>query len=678
MLTGRPAFDGASQASVIAAILERSPEPLSSGQPIAPPLLESIVTRCLAKTPDERWQSASDLGQALRWVAEGSSETTSTSAVRVRSSASRLAWTVGLFVVTAAFAAIVLLFTVFRREPRGLHAIRFVVSPPESTTFSVSSAFMSVSPDGHALAFVASSPDGKVGLWIRSLDSLVAQQIAAGGQPFWSPNGRFLGFYADGKLKKVDVAGGVPQTLADSQEPRGAWNRDDVIIFKRNADGGLFRISASGGPTAAVTTLDHSLGETAHEWPQFLPDSRHFLYLARSTQAEHDSIAYVASLDSQDRIRLFRSDSQVTYVPPGLLVYMLGNTLLAQPFHASTLRVTGEPIPIAEQVERNPARGSRRGAFSVSETGVLAYRATHDTELVWFDRSGRRLERIAPLGHYSNPALSPDQRRVAVTWLDPATDTTNIRLIDLARGGVSRFTVNTTDEDMPVWSEDGSRILFKSYRGASWDFRQKASSGIGAEETVLTGLGRSATPLAWSQGGRFLVYSDRSGSNFPPPDKANNLWLLPWLGDRKPIPFLQTRFNEPAGEPSPDGRWMAYVSDESGRNEVYVRPFPSGDVNWQVSVNGGMEPSWRGDSRELYYLAANQDLMAVTVKASSNLDASPPTRLFDTAMSSGFINLAYTRNRYVVAADGQRFLINQGAATTAVTVVVNWTAALTK
>jgi serine/threonine protein kinase/Tol biopolymer transport system component len=681
MLTGRPAFEGVSQASVIAAILERNPEPLSSGQPIAPPLLESIVMRCLAKTPDERWQTASDLGQALRWIAEGASQVTGISpGVRVRPFASRLAWMTGLFAVIAAVTTIILVFTVFRRESPNVHAIRFVVSAPENATFTPSSAFMAVSPDGHALAFVASSPDGKIGLWIRSLDSLVAHQLAtiAGGQPFWSPNGRFLGFFADGKLKKIDLAGGVPQTLADSQEPRGAWNRDDVILFKPHSDGGLYRILASGGPATLVTSPDRSLGETAHDWPQFLPDGRHFLYLARSTQPEHDSVAYAASLDSKDRIRLFRTDSQVVYAPPGLLVHMLGNTLVAQPFDASTLRVTGEPIPIAEQVERNPARGSRRGAFSVSQTGVLAYRPTRDTELVWFDRRGRRLEKIAPSGHYSNPALSPDQRRVAVARVDPETGIRNIWLIELARSVVSRFTVNASAEDMPLWSEDGSRILFKSYRGAGWDFYQKASSGTGAEETVLTGLELTATPLAWSQGGRFLVYSAHSDPNFP---LRPNLWLLPWLGDRKPFPYLQTRFDEPQGQPSPDGRWMAYVSDESGSNEVYVRPFPSGEGKWQISVKGGLEPSWRGDGKELFYLGANQDLMAVAVKASPALEAGEPTRLFETAMSSGFINLAYTRSQYVVAADGQRFLINQGAGpvpTSPVTVVVNWTAALNK
>ena len=682
MLNGRRAFEGASQASVIAAILERNPEPFSNSQTIAPPLLESILMRCLAKAPDERWQSASDLGQALRWVAEGASQMPgASSAVRARETASRLAWMSGLLAVMTAVAAIVLLFTVFRHESPSARGIRFVVSAPENTTFTPSSAFMSVSPDGHALAFVASSPDGKIGLWIRPLDSLVAHQIAviAGGQPFWSPNSRFLGFSADGKLKKIAVTGGVPQVIADSPEPRGTWNRDDVILFKLRNDGGLYRVSASGGSPTSVTSPDRSLGETAHDWPQFLPNGRHFLYLARSTQPEHDSVAYVASLDSQDRSLLFKSDSQVMYAPPGLLVYMIGNTLLARPFDASTLRVTGDPVPIAEQVERNPHSGSRRGAFSVSQSGVLAFRPTVGTELVWFDRSGRRLEKITTAGHYLNPALSPDQKRVAVARLDEETGTQDIWLIELARSNVeSRFTVSASYDDMPVWSADGSRITFRAQRGANWDIRQKAATGSGPEETLLAGTDRFASPMAWSQGGRFLVYSAHNG---PGATRGADLWLLPWQGDRKPFPYTQTRFDEPEGQPSPDGRWMAYVSDESGSNEVYVRPFPSGEGKWQISVKGGSEPSWRGDGKELYYLGADQNLMAVAIKTVPLFEAGEPARLFPTAMSTGFINLAYARNQYVAAADGQRFLINQSvgpAPTQPVAVVVNWTAALNK
>ena len=532
-----------------------------------------------------------------------------------------------------------------------------------------------------SLAFVATSQDGKLNLWIRSLDSLAAHQVAGtidlGSQPFWSPDSRFVGSYANGKLKKFDLAGGLPQTLADAFFQTGTWNGDGVILFKPNRDGGLYRIRAAGGPATPVTTLDHARGETAHDWPHFLPDGRHFLYLANSTQPEHDSVLYVASLDAKDRVRLLRSDSHAVYAPPGFLLYMLGNVLVAQPFDAGALHVTGEPIPIAEQVARNP--DSRRGAFSVSQTGVLAYRPVGETELVWFDRSGRRLERIAPPGHYSNPALSPDEQRVAVTRLDPQTETPEIWLIELARGLASRFTFGPASDDMPLWSPDGSRIVFKSHRSKVWSFYQKASSGTGPEEILLTLPGASGAPLALSRDGRFLIYAS-DPSWFP---NRPELWLLPQFGDRKPVPFLQTPFSEAQGGPSPDGRWLAYVSDESGRNEVYVRPFPSGEGKWQVSVNGGMEPTWRGDGKEIYYLGAERDLMAVTITAGARVEATRPTRLFRTTMSNLRLSntTTYTRNQYVFTADGQRFLVNQGtsaAITSPITVVVNWAAALKK
>jgi serine/threonine protein kinase len=680
MLTGRRAFEGQSQASVIAAILERNPAAPSTIQPIATPLLESIVMRCLAKDPDERWQTANDLRQALRWIAEGVPQVTGDSAVRVLHTAhrARRAWIAAtVFGVIAALLTAVLIFTSSRESP-DVHAIRFVVSPPENAGFTQSSAFMAVAPDGHALALVASSPEGKISLWIRSLDSLAARELVIDGvQPFWSPDSRFLGFHAGGKLKKIDVGGGVPQTLADAQPQIGAWSRDGVILFKANRGGGLSRISTAGGTSTPATTPDAALGETAHNWPQFLPDGRHFLYLANSKQPEHDSVVYAASLDSSDRVRLFRSDSHVTYAPPGFLIYILGNILVAQPFDSSALRVTGDPIPIANQVERNPEPGSRRGAFSVSQTGVLAYRPIGDTELVWFDRSGRRLEKVGQSARYSNPALSPDNKQVAVAGLDPETGAQDIWLVDLMRGVTSRFTFDPASDDMPLWSADGRRILFKSHRGATWAFYQKTSNGTGPDEMVLNGFATpNTTPLFWSPDGRFLVYS--AGAH-PDPGRRNELWLLPWLGDRKPLPYLRTPFNEAQGQVSPDGRWMAYVSNKSGSNEVYVRPFPSGEGEQQISIKGGSEPTWRGDGKELFYLDANQDLMAVTIKTGSSPDAGRPTRLFGTTMSSGFINTAYTRNQYTVTADGQRFLINQRVAAgpgLPITVVLNWPAAL--
>ena len=682
MLTGRQAFEGKSQASVIAAILERSPEPLSNVLPIAPPLLSRIVTRCLAKEPDDRWQTAGDLKQALTWIAEegapGDAPPTEPPSRARRGIHSR--WiAAGVLAAVAVLATTAFVLVSPRRSAAERGAIQFVVPPPENANFAVSSQFMAVSPDGRTLAFGAGTDDGQQdGIWVRPIDSLTARRLegtsnAAG--PFWSPDSRFVGFRARG-LMKIDLTGGLPQTIASSQGGEtSAWGAGEVIVTKPTAQGRLYRVSPAGGAMAPVTALDEALGETGHSWPEFLPDGRHFLFLARSTQSENDCVIYLGSLDSPDRVRLFASGSQAVYASPGYLIYMQGNTLLAHSFDLRTLRVAGEPMAIAEAVERNP--GSCRGSFSVSQTGVLAYRATADTELVWFDRGGRRLEKVGPPGQYRNPALSPDEQQVAVARTDPQIGTTDIWLLEPARGGASRLTFDSGPDDMPVWSPDGRRVAFKSRREGRWGFYRQTSGGGGPEELLLTGLNPGATPYGWSPDEKFLVYSAADAAL---PAGRESLWLLPWVGDRKPVPFLRMPFSRSQSAVSPDGRWIAYVSQESGRAgpaDVYVSPFPTGDGKTQISVGGGMEPQWRRDGRELFFLATNRDLMAVQVTTGATFTASPPVRLFGTALRN-YINLGYDRNQYLVAANGQRFLIKQNAATATshITVVVNWPAKL--
>jgi Tol biopolymer transport system component len=709
MATGRRPFEDNGRAETLDAVLHRQPVPPRTVNPALPPMMGQIIEKALEKRRDRRYQKAADMRAALvaaqqsadpagpadyshsgeikgplragdqkEAMGQAADGSQAARTVVAREPRARLPW-----IVAAVFAGVAALMTALLvvksiRESTDARAIRFVVRPPDNASFTQSSAFMAVSPDAHSLAFVASTRAGKISLWIQSLDSLAAREIVTGAsQPFWSPDSRFVAFNAGGKLQKLDLTGGVPQALANALAQSGAWSRDGVILFKPQR-GGVYRISSAGGTVTPATTLDPALGETAHDWPQFLPDGRHFLYLANSTRPEHDNVAYVASLDSTARVRLFRSDSQITYAPPGFLIYMLGNTLLAQPFDASHVRVTGDPIPIANQVERNP--DSRRGAFSVSQNGVLAYRPIGDTELVWFDRTGSRLQQMGSSGRYSNPALSPDDRRVAVAQVDPDKGTTDIWLFEVARAVASRFTADPASSDMPLWSPDGSRVLFRSHRGATWGFYQRAAINDGHEELIVGGFRTAGNaPLAWSPDGRFLVYADDDSDQIR--GQIGDLWLLPWSGDRKPVPFLKTPFKEVQAQVSPDGRWIAYVSNESGSNEVYVRPFPSGDGRWRISEQGGSEPAWRRDGHELFYLAANQDLMAAAIRTGSVLDASQPTRLFGTAMSTGLINASYTRNQYVATSDGQRFLINQSLASAKrlpVTVVINWTAVFKK
>ena len=659
-----------------AAILERQPEPLRSAQPDAPPLLDQIVTRCLAKEPGERWQTAHDLREALKWTADGTSQAVASAGASrradQRSRLKRLA--AGGIALAAAVAAIGLVVALSRRAPAGTQAVRFVVTPPEHANFSESSAFLAVSPDGHSLAFIASSPAGTDALWIRSLDSLEARQLPGtdgAAQPFWSPDNRSIAFPTLGvnAVKRIDVFSGLPRTIEESWAATGTWNREGEILLPGGVtrDGPIMRIPAAGGSPVAVTSLDTTRGETSHAWPHFLPDGRHFLYLTRSTQPEHDGVMYVGSLDSTERIRVVHPDSHAVYAPPGYLVYMQGNTLVAQAFDATTFRVTGEPLPVAHQVERTV--GSRRGAFSISSTGVLAYRPIAETRLTWYERSGRALRSIGPEGRYSNPALSPDEKQVAVGRLDVATGAPDIWLIDLTRADLaSRFTFESAAEDMALWSADGRRVV---YRTAFWRLWQKAVDGSVPEELMTDA--RSTNPLDWSPDGCCLLYQAR-----PRTAVGSDLWLLPLQGNRPATPVFQTPFLEAQGRFSPDGRWLAYVSNESGRNEVYVRAFPSGESKRQVSSQGGIEPMWRRDGKELFYLALDRKLMTAPVSTGSSFEAAPPVALFETRMSI-LLTAAYSRNQYVVSADGQRFLINQpraDAPSSPITVVVNWPATL--
>jgi len=674
MATGQPAFQGQSQASVIAAILEREPARLSAARAEAPPLFDQIITRCLAKKPDDRWQTAADLKQALTWAASAASGTM-TGAVRALPQAStptRAVWIAA--VILLAIASVAAMLIVSTRTRSNTTPYRFEVFPPEHATFNPAPTFMSISPDGRYLAFIATSRDGNAGLWIRALDSVVSRLLPGTDgayQPYWSPDSRFIAFGVGGqKFYKVDVTGGAPQLITDAAGSQmGTWNRDGIIVFKESASAGsgLSRISATGGPVTPATILDGNHGETNHQWPQFLPDGRHFLYLTKSSQPEYDSVVYVGSLDNQPPIRLMRADSQAMYAPPGYLLFMRGETLFAQAFDSDRFRLSGDPIPLPEQVERSPV-GTRRAAFYVSQTGVLAYRSVGQTELTWVDRTGKPLRVIGPPGRYSNPALSPDERRLAVGRLDPQTGMPDIWLLDLARDLWSRLTSDPGPDDMPVWSPEGTQIVFR--RGGR--LYHKAAAGTGTEQELSVSFKAMDQPLDWPRQPRELVYSSVDKTT------KNDLMTLAIDGDRSSTGFLRTSFNEFEAQVSPNGRWIAYVSDESGKNDVYVRPFPSGDGKWLISTTGGIEPKWRSDSKELFYLSTDRNLMSVSIRADSTFEPGTPTQLFATRMSV-LTNTGFTRNQYVVADNGQRFLINQppeGPPSAPITVLVNWPAVL--
>jgi serine/threonine protein kinase/Tol biopolymer transport system component len=674
-LTGRRAFEGERQAIVISSIMSLTPPPISTVRSDAPPALDRVVAGCLAKDPEERWQSARDVKRTLAWIQEPTFGSTVTAPPRRR-------WRQDL-----ALAGVAMLIGAvvagsigwpFGSTPDAGEAgpYRFEVVPEDGAAFGMSPAFMAVSPDGRALAWHGTNAEGHSGIWIRPLDSLTAHMVdggESGVQPFWSPDSRFIAFAAAGKLRKVSAAGGLAQDLADAGSAQGGtWSRHGVIVF-RQAHGTLHRVPAAGGPSAPVTTLDVSRGEIDHFWPQFLPDGKHFLFQARSTQAEHDGVVYVGSVDSPERIALFTADSHAVYAPPGYLLFMRSDTLVAQPFDADHLRTTGEPIPVAERIEINT--DTRRGAFSVSPAGVLAYRPIAETRLEWVDRSGRPLATVGPPGHYRNAALSPDEQRLAVARIDVDTGAPDIWVIELARQSMWRLTSHPLLDDMPIWSRDGRHIMYRASREGRLHFYRRPSAGTGIDEPLFS-AGRSIMPMDVSHDGGHLIYAADDGSA----SFHFDLLQLPLSGDRTPTPLLRTKFNETQAQLSPDGRWMAYVSNDTGRSEVVLSPFPSANGTWQISTAGGVEPRWRSDGRELYFIALDQNLMAVPVTTGETIHTGVPVRLFETGMR-GTLSTSYTRNQYVSTGDGQRFLIDHErrgrSAASSITVVVDWVDALT-
>jgi serine/threonine protein kinase len=677
MATGKKAFEGKTSASVMAKILEAEPPSMASLQPMTPSQLDRVVKKCLAKEPEKRWQAASDVCDELKWIAEGGSQAGLAAPLATRrKSRERLAWSVAVAALVAALALGA--FEYLQRTPQGAQATRFFVSPPETWTLartgtvtSGSTAPLSVSPDGRRIAFVAGSPDGKYLLWVRSLDTLTAQALAGtegASSPFWSPDSTALGFFAGGKLKKVDVSGGPAITLSDAPENRGGtWSRDGVIVFNPGNRTALQKVSASGGVPTAATALGQ--GEVGHYRPSFLPDGRHFLYRG-SAGSETSGPIYLGSLDSAERKVLLNADASNVVYTQGHLLFLRETTLMAQPFDLRRLALTGSAFPIAEQIQTQ-GNFPPSGVFSASENGVLAYQgggATANSQLVWFDRTGKQIGVLGDPAAYGSVELSPDGRQASVSIPDEAGKGRDIWLYDVARGLRTRFTFDRANALESIWSPDGSRVVFNSGRKGHLDLYQKASSGSGAEEVLLED-NLDKYPVSWSPDGRFILYSSVGGPT------GLDLFVLPLFGDRKPLPFLQTQFAEGSGRYSPDGRWVAYASNESGKFEVYVAPFPGPGGKWQISTAGGDWPRWRRDGNEIFYLTPGNALMAAAVNGKgSSLEVGAVKPLFQTRATR-------LEDRYAVSADGQRFLINtspEQATSAPITVVLNWAAGLKK
>ncbi len=675
MATGNKAFSGKSQASLIGSILRDDPQSISEISPMTPPALNRVVKTCLAKDPEDRFQTAHDAKLQLQWISEGGSQAgLPAPVVARRKNREKLAWVVAAAAIVAAGLAG---FGYLHRAPAETFRMRSFLLPPEKSDFDLAGpngGSLTISPDGRLTTFAVKGPEGKTLLWLRPLGNLTARPIPGtegATYPFWSPDSRFIAFFADGKLRKVDVSGSPPLDLCDAPNGRsGSWNRDGVLLFSPDTTTGLYRVPAAGGAPTVATKLDAARGETTHRWATFLPDGKHFLYMAGShgqgMKSESNAI-YVGALGSTEKTLLLQARSNAAYAS-GYLLYMRERVLLAQPFDAGSRRLTGDPVPLAEGVHYDTA--FFRGVFSVSEKGLLVYGAgAADTRarLRWFDRAGKPIgEPIGEAAEYQSLAISPDGSRIAAAITDPGTGTPDIWIFD-SRGVRTRLTFGSPSGSA-VWSPDGARVAYtKVEKQILTGIYVKSASGGGQEEAVLHFDGQAA-PIDWSRDGRLLTLDVlRPGAK-----TKGDVWILPLSGDRKAYPFIATEFDENGGAFSPDGRWLSYISSESGKPEVYVVPFPGPGGKWQISNGGAVGAGWGKGGKEILYLSPDFNVVSVDVNAgASGLEIGSPRALFN---SSGWVNGAFSQ-------EGDRFVgavLPEGAEKPKVAFVANWTAGLKK
>jgi Tol biopolymer transport system component/predicted Ser/Thr protein kinase len=676
MATGQKAFSGRSQASLISSIMTSEPPPVSTVAPMTPPAFDRVVRTCLAKDPDDRWQTARDVALQLKWIQEGGSAVgLPAPVVARRKGRERIAWILAALAMTALIA---LAARDWRRSSARAPVTRFSILAPANTMFTppgeLSSSQIALSPDGRTVAFVANPAGGRPLLWLRALDSLNAVALAGTEDalhPFWSPDGRSIGFFTPTSLKRVEVSGGTPQRLCEVVAGRGgSWSSEGVILFAHSAPTPLFRVPDTGGEPQQVTDIDAVHGEDRHRYPFFLPDGRRFLFWARSPGREYTGV-YVASLDSRKARLVLKSEAMGQYAAPGYLLTVQQGMLVAYPFDEKSAKVRGNPIRIAESlVVGNPPGYA---PFAVAGAGTLAYSYPYakSRQLIWFDRSGRRLGNVGQPGDYSTPRISPDGKKIAVAIREESKANTDIWIFDSTRGAWSRFTFEPGNERAPLWSPDGSRIVYSSSSQGVLDLYEKPSSGGGEARLVVASPG-DKFPTDRTRDGRFLVYHTFGGNSFW------DLWVAPTQNGGKPFPLFSSKFTEVQGHVSPDGRWIAYSSDESGRFEIYVTRFPQKQGHWQISTAGGTQPWWRGDGKEIFFLGSEQTLMSVAVSASDAFEAAVPTPLFKANFPAAVP--AYWSN-YGATTDGQRFLVSElvnEATATPINVVLNWTAGLKK
>jgi serine/threonine protein kinase/Tol biopolymer transport system component len=672
MATGKRAFEGKSQISVASSILEKDPEPISAAKPMTPSAFEHVVKTCLQKNPEERFQTAHDVRLELKWIAEERSSPSQTSLQPTpRHPRERLAWAAAVLIAIVAAAGA---WIFMARPSQPARIVRTVIPPPEGASFRLTGDVAGppvLSPDGAYVAFAAAAADGKVVLWIRPMDKLEARVLPGTENvifPFWSPDSRSLAFFADGKLKTIDLNGGSPQVVCDAPQARGgSWGPDGVILMTTDVQAPLVRVSANGGAPAAITKLDRPR-HTSHRWPFFLPDGKHFLYLAinhDSAQSENDAV-YFASVDGTENRPLFRSLTNAVY-SGGFVLFARGSQLMAQKFDPASGQLSGEPKVLANGVANDLSTWHMDASVSDAGLLVMGSGGTPDWQLVWVDHTGKQIGVVADkLSNLQLARLSPLGDRIALVIDTGASD---VWVLDLARGIRTRLTFGPVSNYSPVWSPDGKWIAYSSFRNGRHRLYRKLSDGSGAEE-LLFDDDQIVISSNWSGDGKYLLYS-----RGPVHAAGEEVWALPLEGDRKPFQVVPHRDNAFAtqGKLSPDGHWLAYASTESGQAEVYVVPFRGGQGKWQVSQNGGNEPSWSRDGKTLYYANLSFTVFEVPIQQLNG------TLQFGTA-EQVVANMPSQVFFYDVSPDGQKILLNviSQQVNQSITVVTNWVEELKK
>jgi serine/threonine protein kinase len=672
MLAGGQTFSGETAAETLASVLK---EAIAFDRLPAdtPPVIRTLLNRCLERDLRKRLQAIGEARIVLEGPMEVPVEPVAALPPPPPSRSVNIGW-IASGVLALALIGLAAWTWWPRPAPVEVGAVRFTIAPPDGATLTSANPFatqLSVSPDGRYVAFIADQDKLGSSLWVRALGSLSAQKLDRTDNarfPFWSPDSQTIAFFADGKLKRIPVSGGSPLVICDAPNPDGGtWNREGVIVFAPNTSSPLHRVLAAGGVSTPITTLDKTQQENAHVWPQFLPDGQRFLYWAHGGKGG----IYVQSLGSSQRTFLLETPGRAAFAS-GFLLFLRDNTLLAQRLDLKNLRLEGEPVSVAADIRSGGANG--RNGFAISENGVLAYRAGGsggNVQLSWYTREGKPAGTALPVGDYGQIELSPDDKRVVVERLPGGSGGSggDLWLLALATGVFSRLTSGPDSERDPLWSPDSHSVIYTVPDGREPGIRQVI---IGAGDTSVFADGKQNFLDDWSRDGKLLLYHTQGG---------NDISVLPLSGERKPQAVFRTSFQKDQLRLSPDGRWIAYMSMESGQPEVYLAGFPSFTDRRQVSTAGGLMPLWRKDGGELYYITLDRRAMAVEIRSGSTLETGTVKTLFQVP---GGTALSATSYAWAVTGEGQKFLIREAAGTAnagqiePINIVINWPSALAR